>query len=120
MENNYFQRKAPKPMSKKYGRSFHLPGSPGATSDDKIMHDMSPLLAAAEVVITEKMDDENTTIFSEGCHPRSPDARHHPSRDWVKAFAAGISPMLTPTNASSVNISLRIIQSAMTTCPAIS
>ncbi len=55
---------------------------------------MSPLLAAAEVVITEKMDGENTTIFSEGCHPRSPDARYHPSRDWVKAFAAGISPML--------------------------
>lgn len=96
MENNYFQRKAPKPMSKKYGRTFHLPGSPGATSDDKIMHNMSPLLAAAEVVITEKMDGENTTIFSEGCHPRSPDARYHPSRDWVKAFAAGISPMLTP------------------------
>ncbi|WP_353331650.1 RNA ligase family protein [Phaeobacter sp. NW0010-22] len=55
---------------------------------------MSPLLAAAEVVITEKVGGENTTIFSEGCHPRSPDARYHPSRDWVKAFAAGISPML--------------------------
>ncbi len=81
-------------MSKKYGRTFHLPSSPGATNDDKIMSDLSDLLNAPEVVATEKMDGENTTIFSEGCHPRSPDARYHPSRDWMKAFAAGISPML--------------------------
>lgn len=45
-------------------------------------------------MITEKMDGENTTIFSGGCYPRSPDARHHPSRDWMKAFAAGFSPDL--------------------------
>lgn len=44
--------------------------------------------------MTEKMDGENTTIFAGGCHPRSPDARYHPSRDWIKAFAAEISPQL--------------------------
>ncbi|KIC12245.1 hypothetical protein RA19_03090 [Leisingera sp. ANG-M1] len=82
-------------MLKKYGRTFHLPGSPGATSDDKIMRDISALMAEPEVVITEKMDGENTTIHAGGCHPRSPDARYHPSRDWMKAFAAGISPALT-------------------------
>lgn len=82
-------------MSKKYGRTFHLPISPGATSDDKIMTDTSGLEASAEVVITEKMDGENTTIFRGGCHPRSPDPRRHPSRDWMKAFASGISPMLS-------------------------
>ncbi|MEL0438144.1 RNA ligase family protein [Phycobacter sp. K97] len=81
-------------MSTKYGRTFHLPSSPGATSDDKIMTDLSQLLASPEVVATEKMDGENTTIHSGGCHPRSPDARYHPSRDWMKAFAAGISPQL--------------------------
>lgn len=81
-------------MIQKYGRTFHLPGSPGATSDDKIMTDLSQLMAAPEVVATEKMDGENTTIHSDGCHPRSPDARYHPSRNWVKAFAAGISPQL--------------------------
>ncbi|QDI76535.1 MULTISPECIES: RNA ligase family protein [Leisingera] len=82
-------------MTRKYGRTFHLPQSPGATSDDKILQDTSALLAEAEVVITEKMDGENTTIYPGGCHPRSPDARYHPSRDWIKAFAAGISPALT-------------------------
>ncbi|MBE7636447.1 hypothetical protein GUA87_06285 [Sneathiella sp. P13V-1] len=82
-------------MSRKYGRTFHLPSSPGATNDDKIMNDLSDLSAAPEVIATEKMDGENTTIFSKGCHPRSLDARYHPSRDWMKAFAAGISPMLS-------------------------
>ncbi|WP_170782810.1 RNA ligase family protein [Ruegeria lacuscaerulensis] len=81
-------------MLKKYGRTFHLPQSPGATSDDKIMRSVGGLIAANEVVFTEKMDGENTTIHSQGCHPRSLDARYHPSRDWMKAFAAGISPQL--------------------------
>nr|WP_037310572.1 RNA ligase family protein [Ruegeria halocynthiae] len=82
-------------MLKKYGRTFHLPQSPGATNDDKIMSDVSALIAAKEVVCTEKMDGENTTIHAGGCHPRSLDARYHPSRDWIKAFAAGVSPQLS-------------------------
>ncbi len=81
-------------MLKKYGRTFHLPQSPGTTSDDKIMSSVDALVSADEVVFTEKMDGENTTIHSHGCHPRSIDARYHPSRDWMKAFAAGISPQL--------------------------
>ena len=47
-----------------------------------------------DLLITEKMDGENTTIHSAGTHARSPDSRYHPSRDWLKAFAAGISPQL--------------------------
>lgn len=47
-----------------------------------------------DLVITEKMDGENTTIHSAGTHARSPDSRYHPSRDWLKAFAASISPRL--------------------------
>ena len=78
---------------KKYGRTYHLPMSPGATSDDKIMSSISAL-AVDDIVVTEKMDGENTTIHSTGCHARSPDSRYHPSRDWLKAFAAGVSPML--------------------------
>ena len=38
------------------------------------------------VVISEKMDGENTTIYADGyIHARSIDGRSHPSRDWVKA-----------------------------------
>ena len=78
---------------KKYGRTFHLPLSPGATSDDKIMATLEGLMVD-DLVVTEKMDGENTTLHAGGCHARSPDSRHHPSRNWLKAFAAGISPCL--------------------------
>ncbi len=78
---------------KKYGRTFHLPISPGATSDDKVMSSLNGL-EVEDLVVTEKMDGENTTIHSTGSHARSPDSRNHPSRDWLKAFAAGISPYL--------------------------
>ncbi|WP_230981764.1 RNA ligase family protein [Ruegeria pomeroyi] len=63
-------------------------------SDDKILRDLSVLTAATEVVFTEKMDGENTTIYQGGCHARSPDSGYHASRDWMKAFAAVISPSL--------------------------
>ncbi|MEL6102770.1 MAG: RNA ligase family protein [Pseudomonadota bacterium] len=79
---------------KKYGRTFHLPMSPGVGSDDKIIQSLDHLRNAPEVVFTEKMDGENTTIFAGGCHARSPDSGYHASRDWMKAFAAGISPSL--------------------------
>lgn len=78
---------------KKYGRTYHVPISPGATSDDKVMIGLDGLLVG-DLVVTEKMDGENTTIHQGGSHARSPDSRYHPSRDWLKAFAAGISPQL--------------------------
>ncbi|WP_300443683.1 RNA ligase family protein [uncultured Mameliella sp.] len=80
---------------KKYGRTFHLPTSPGVGNDDKIIQDLTHLQGADEVVFTEKMDGENTTIFAGGCHARSPDSGYHASRDWMKAYAAGISPSLS-------------------------
>lgn len=80
---------------KKYGRTFHLPTSPGVGSDDKIIQDLTHLRNAEDIVFTEKMDGENTTIFAGGCHARSPDSGYHASRDWMKAYAAGVSPGLS-------------------------
>lgn len=40
---------------KKYGRTYHLPISPGATSDDKVMLGLDGLMAG-DLVVTEKMD----------------------------------------------------------------
>jgi hypothetical protein len=77
----------------KYGRTYHLKSSPGATRDDKIIETVDHLYGH-EVVVTEKMDGENTTINSTGCHARSEDSRYHPSRDWIKGFAASISPKI--------------------------
>ena len=82
-------------MRIKYPRTFHVPWSPGATSDDKIHEDVEALFSGHEVVVTEKLDGENTTIYSDGyCHARSMDSAHHPSRAWVKALAADVGPSL--------------------------
>lgn len=78
---------------KKYGRTFHLPNSPGATNDDKTMSSIDGLMVD-DLLVTEKMDGENTTIHSSGTHARSPDSRYHSSRDWIKRFSANISPCL--------------------------
>lgn len=78
---------------KKYGRTYHLQMSPGASGDDKIISSLNGL-TVTDLVVTEKMDGENTTIYAGGTYARSPDSRYHPSRDWMKAFAAGVSPQL--------------------------
>lgn len=78
---------------KKYGRTSHLPISPGTTNDDKVMSSLERLMVD-DLIITEKMDGENTTIHRLGMHARSPDSMYHPSRDWVKGFAASIAPQL--------------------------
>lgn len=69
----------------KYPRTLHLPWSPGATNDDKIMSDLSPMIGKS-VVVTEKMDGENTTMLRDRIHARSLDSNDHPSRHWVKGL----------------------------------
>lgn len=67
----------------KHPRSMHLPWSAGVASDDKIQHDLSKLMDG-EVVVTEKLDGEQTTMYRDHIHARSVDGVGHPSRDWVK------------------------------------
>lgn len=67
----------------KYPRTFHLPWSLGRTEDDKTLKSTSQF-EGKEVVITEKMDGENTTMYCHGIHARSLDSANHPSQDWIK------------------------------------
>lgn len=80
-------------MRTHYPRTPHLPWSPGKAADDVTAADLSGF-AGREVVVTEKLDGENTTMYADGLHARSLDSAHHPSRAWVKALhgriAAGI------------------------------
>lgn len=70
----------------KYGRTFHLPHSPGIHSDDKQLKDYSQF-EQQRVIITVKMDGENTTAYSDGhIHARSIDSRGGEDRAWVKKF----------------------------------
>lgn len=65
----------------KYGRTYHLPFSEGVTNDDKILHDWEHLLEQ-ELIITEKLDGENSCLKSTGAYARSHGA---PTRNpWAK------------------------------------
>ena len=72
----------------KYPRTPHLPWSPGFSSDDVILSD--DIFSGREVVITEKMDGENTSIYCDYIHARSINSGKHPSRDWVNALWGSI------------------------------
>jgi predicted kinase len=67
-----------------------LPWSPGASADDVRAGDLSGL-AGREIVVTEKLDGENTTLYADGLHARSVDSAHHPSRAWVKALQGRVA-----------------------------
>ena len=71
----------------KYGRTMHLPWSPGIHDDDKVIDSLDDLLGH-DCVVMEKLDGENTTVYPQYSHARSIDSANHPSRDWVKAFIA--------------------------------
>lgn len=54
----------------KYGRTYHLPWSPGTTSDDRISPSVEALVGI-DIVITEKLDGENTGMTNDGVYARS-------------------------------------------------
>lgn len=72
----------------KYPRTWHLPIS-NATSDDRQM-DSFASFEGKRVMIMEKMDGENTSLYRDHFHARSLDSRHHFSRDFVKSYWAAI------------------------------
>ena len=76
-----------------YPRTAHLPWSPGATYDDIRAGDLRGLVGR-EVVVTEKLDGENTTLYRDGLHARSLDSAHHPSRAWVKALQGRVGSQI--------------------------
>lgn len=72
----------------KYPRTYHLPWS-HPNKDDRTTFGF--LAIDREVVITEKMDGECTTLYNDYLHARSIDGANHPSRGWVKNFHAKIA-----------------------------
>ena len=74
----------------KYPRTYHLPWSENMSDDDRMVKSLEAFVGK-EVVVTVKMDGENTTMYSDYIHARSVDGRSHPSRDWVKNFHSRIA-----------------------------
>lgn len=73
----------------KYPRTYHLPDSPGVSSDDKIISSLDRFVGK-NTVVTIKMDGENTSIYRDAVHARSMDSAAHPSRTWIRQFQGQI------------------------------
>lgn len=67
----------------KYPRTFHLPWSPGVKKDDRVISSLDGF-EGQDVVVSVKLDGENSNLYSDHYHARSIDSLHHASRSWVK------------------------------------
>lgn len=68
----------------KYPRTYHLPWSSPGKDDRQLESD--DIFQGQEVIVTVKMDGENTTAYNDYIHARSIDGTSHPTRDWVRGF----------------------------------
>lgn len=72
----------------KFPRTPHLPWSPGVSGDDVRLAAINHF-ANKTLIVTEKLDGENITVYSDGyIHARSIDGTSHPSRDYLKGVMA--------------------------------
>jgi len=71
-------------MLVKYPRTPHLPYSQGMTNDDRVLRSDSHFYDMSEIIVTEKMDGENCTLYKDYIHARSLNSKHHESRAWIK------------------------------------
>lgn len=74
----------------KYPRTFHFSWSPGLQNDDRMVDD-DDMFIGKQIIVTEKMDGENTSMYRDHLHARSLDSKHHPSRTVVKQLHARIA-----------------------------
>ena len=70
----------------KYPRTYHLPYSEKTSSDDKRMDNDNHFLKK-EVIVSIKMDGENTTIYNDYSHARSINSdKNTEDRKWIEQF----------------------------------
>lgn len=75
----------------KYPKTFHVEWSPGLQNDDRKMEDYSVLQnSPTGIVVSIKMDGENTSLYKDKIHARSLDSKDHPSRHWIKGLWGSI------------------------------
>lgn len=76
----------------KYPRTYHLPKSQMG-KEDRMMSDDS-CFRGEQVVVSIKMDGENTTMYNDYIHARSINMDSHESRDWIKDYWSQISYLI--------------------------
>lgn len=67
----------------KYPRTLHLPWSLGISEDDRIMTSAN-CFEGKEIVVSVKLDGENSSFYGDYFHARSIDSDNDLSRNWVK------------------------------------
>lgn len=67
----------------KYPSTPHLQTSQHVEEDDIVLQG-NEHFEGEEIVVTEKMDGENASLYSNYYHARSLDFNRHPSRNWMK------------------------------------
>jgi len=76
----------------KYPRTYHVPWS-NMLKDDRML-ESDDNFKGKRVVVTLKMDGENTTMYNDYIHARSLDSNTHETRKWVKGLWSRISYLL--------------------------
>lgn len=74
----------------KYPRTMHLPWSENIHDDDRVIISMDGF-KGERIIITEKMDGENTSMYRDHIHARSIDSKGGEDRAWVKTLWSRIS-----------------------------
>jgi len=74
----------------KYPRTYHLPWSEGFTKYDRIL-ESTKQFEGKKVIVSVKMDGENTTFYNDYVHARSLDSSSHPSQSWVRNLHSKIA-----------------------------
>ncbi len=83
-----FRRDCTVRWHRKYPRTPHLPWSNSRSKAD--IDTGIEQFKGREVVVTEKLDGENTTMYNDYIHARSIDSPGHPSRSYVKQIHSEI------------------------------
>jgi hypothetical protein len=78
----------------KYPRSYHTPWSDKVTKDDKVLPNDDHFLGK-DVVVTLKMDGENTSFYNDYVHARSINSGSHPTRNKVKEIWSRVGYQLS-------------------------
>lgn len=76
----------------KYPRTYHLPWS-NLLKDDRLLPN-DDNFKGKRVIVTLKMDGENTTMYNDYIHARSLESKSHETRNWVKGLWSRVGWML--------------------------
>ena len=69
----------------KYPKTMHFDFSQSLQNDDRMLESIDGFLNE-EVIVTEKLDGENASVYNDYYHPRSVIDDSHASRSWLKGF----------------------------------